>query len=187
MNGMSPDACNLPRPDPDSYWVIEGRLLAGPFPGSFDDDLTRLRLAEFIAAGVSFFLDLTSPGERPPYHPFLKGQRTPDGRICVYRNLPVPDFGVPPPSRMHEILATISRALGQGHTVYLHCWGGIGRTGTAVGCLLVEEGFDGDRALAEVQRLLDQSERGGGGCQSPETGEQRKFVRDWVHFQSVRN
>lgn len=184
---MNKDISNVLKPDPNSYWVIEGKLLAGPFPGSFDADLTRLRLDAFIESGISFFLDLTCPGERPPYHPLLTGRRTPDGKVCVYRNLPIPDFGVPTPSRMHEILTTLSRALGQGHLVYLHCWGGIGRTGTAVGCLLVEEGFDGDRALLEVQRLFNQSERGGGGCQSPETGEQREFVRKWVDFQSVRN
>ena len=33
--------------------------------------------------------------------------------------------------------------------VYVHCWGGIGRTGTVVGCWLVRHGMTGDEALAE--------------------------------------
>ena len=31
---------------------------------------------------------------------------------------------------MQEILDAVDRALAAGRNVYLHCWGGIGRTGT---------------------------------------------------------
>ena len=34
--------------------------------------------------------------------------------------------------------------------VYVHCWGGIGRTGTTVGCWFVRHGRTGDQALAEI-------------------------------------
>jgi protein-tyrosine phosphatase len=36
--------------------------------------------------------------------------------------------------------------------VYVHCWGGIGRTSTVVGCLLVDGGLDADAALADIDR-----------------------------------
>ena len=41
--------------------------------------------------------------------------------------------------------------------MYLHCWGGVGRTGTVVGCWLVRHGRTGDEALGS-------SRSGGRGC-----------------------
>jgi len=35
---------------------------------------------------------------------------------------------------MHEILDTIDAALSAKRIVYVHCWGGVGRTGTVIGC-----------------------------------------------------
>jgi protein-tyrosine phosphatase len=40
---------------------------------------------------------------------------------------------------MERILATIKRAIDERATEYVHCWGGIGRTGTVVGCWMVQE------------------------------------------------
>ena len=64
----------------------------------------------------------------------------------------------------------------------MHCWGGIGRTGTVVGCHLVRSGLTGDDALAAVARgFLGMSKSrllkylGG----SPETRAQREMVRTW--------
>ena len=39
---------------------------------------------------------------------------------------------------MREILDCLDDALRSGRKVYVHCRAGIGRTGTVVGCLLVE-------------------------------------------------
>src|SRR3712207_6971239 len=38
----------------------------------------------------------------------------------------------------------------EGGLPYVHCWGGIGRTGTVVGCYLVEHGMDGEQAIAAI-------------------------------------
>ena len=35
---------------------------------------------------------------------------------------------------MVAILDSLDTAIADEHTIYLHCWGGIGRTGTVVGC-----------------------------------------------------
>ena len=34
--------------------------------------------------------------------------------------------------------------------VYVHCWGGIGRTGTVIGCLLADDGLPADAALEQI-------------------------------------
>ena len=43
-----------------------------------------------------------------------------------------------------------TRRWSDGKNVYVYCWGGIGRTSTAVGCWLVRHGMTGDEALAEI-------------------------------------
>ena len=50
---------------------------------------------------------------------------------------------------MASILDAIDAALDGGKTVYVHCWGGVGRTGTVVGCWLVRHGKTGDEALRQ--------------------------------------
>lgn len=61
----------------------------------------------------------------------------------------------------------------------VHCRGGIGRTGTVIGCFLVQTGLvrDGEEALGVIAELWKGVEK----CRrykcSPETGEQAEFVR----------
>ena len=50
------------------------------------------------------------------------------------------------------MLDTIDQALAAGHTMYVHCWGGVGRTGTVVGCHLVRHGQQGTAALHALAR-----------------------------------
>ena len=49
---------------------------------------------------------------------------------------------------MRRIQDEIASALAAGRNVYIHCRAGIGRTGLVAGCFLVEQGRDGERALA---------------------------------------
>ena len=54
-----------------------------------------------------------------------------------------------------QILDLVDDALGRDEPVYVHCFGGIGRTGTVVGCWLVRHGRDdGDpmRRIATLRR-----------------------------------
>ena len=72
---------------------------------------------------------------------------------------------------------TVDAALNAGHLVYVHCWRGHGRTGTAVGCYLVRHGLTGEQALAEVKRL--HATMADHAIPSPERPEQLALVRNW--------
>ena len=61
--------------------------------------------------------------------------------------------------------------------MYVHCYGGIGRTGTVVGCWLRRQGLPGQEALDLIERL--RRDTPDGWKPSPETSEQRRFVLDW--------
>jgi hypothetical protein len=159
-------------PIPDSYRVRPG-LLAGEYPGAPTDDQARAKLERLLAAGVDLFLDLTETGEYNlnPYAPLL-----PEG--VEHRRIPIPDMGTPSTETMTHTLDTIDAALADGRGVYVHCFGGIGRTGTVVGCHLVRHGLAGEAALARVAEL-----RWGtpdGYRRSPETHAQRRMVVNWL-------
>jgi protein-tyrosine phosphatase len=94
--------------------------------------------------------------------------------------LSIVDVSVPDePELMEATLDTIDAELVSGGKVYVHCWGGIGRTGTAVGCHLVRSGMSGDDALARVAELFRSMEKYTGRRRSPETAEQEDYVRSW--------
>lgn len=150
-------------PIPRSYCVGEALLYAGAYPGSGD-------VAALCMAGVDLFVDLTEPDELEPYAHLL-----PDGAEHV--RFPMPDFTAPRAAYAGLILDALDAALAEGRTLYLHCRGGRGRTGSIVGCWLVRCGWHGSEALAELDRLrrgLPDAE-----LPSPETEEQLNLVLGW--------
>ena len=155
---------------PDLYWVEPGALVAGEYPGSRDDADAIARLDALRAAGMTSFVDLTQEGELAPYQPLLRaGVR--------YRRMAVHDLDVPSNAEMRALLDLVDGELARGETVYVHCWAGVGRTGTLVGCWLVRHGLPAHEALERLGTLR-------AGCakaarRSPETGAQDAFVRSW--------
>ena len=100
-----------------------------------------------------------------------------------YDQLTIRDMDVCDAPHMHRVLDTIEARLAEGRTVYVHCWGGIGRTGMTIGCWLVRHGRAGDEALADVARLFattSPAKRARHPEGSPQTPEQRTMVRAWA-------
>lgn len=166
-------------PIPDSYWVLDNQLLAGEYPGAEDESAARAKLERFLDAGIRSFIDLTQQrDELAPYEGLL-AELARERRIeCRYVRVAIRDLGIPTNEEMVRILATIRADIGAGRAVYVHCWGGIGRTGTVAGCWLVEQGLSPDVAIEHIRQLR----RGtpDGYRPSPETEEQRDFIRAWA-------
>ena len=137
-----------PKPDPNTYWVVPGKLLAGEYPGAADPEEARRRLRKLLAAGVRHFIDLTEAGELTPYAELLTEEA---GSRTTYERFPIRDVSVPEePKTMAEVIAAIDRAMAEGGITYVHCKGGVGRTGLAVACWLQERGQTPDEALADL-------------------------------------
>ena len=62
---------------------------------------------------------------------------------------------------------------------YVHCWGGIGRTGTIIGCWLARHGYTGEAALRLLSELYQTNPKSQRRPHSPETKEQRAYIRNW--------
>lgn len=173
---MSP---TLPRPIPDSYWVVPGCFLAGEYPAAGTQAETIRRLNAFLRAGFDTFINLTREGELPPYEATLLEQAAELDVPARHIRLTIPDFGIPSLAHMRTILETIDAALQDGHKIYLHCWGGVGRTGTTVGCYLVRHGLSGEQALHQLNDWWQDVPKSRFHRYSPETEQQRQFILQW--------
>ena len=173
-------------PHSNCYWVQPGRLLAGEYPGAFTTNAARHKVRLFLDAGVTFFLDLTHPADGlEPYVDLLMVEAKAYPRPVTYRRLAIRDRDVPSVAQMVQTLDLIDEVLARGQVVYVHCWGGIGRTGTVVGCYLArhhdrDQSMErGDAALAQLAALWQTVEKRDRHPQSPETPAQVAMVRNW--------
>src|SRR5215212_10120752 len=92
------------RPIPESYWVEPNRLLAGEYPGKFDEEVTRQRLDALVEAGFDTFIDLTKSGETVPYLPTLHEEAKFYGIEVQHHRFAIGNFGLPTPAVMKSIL-----------------------------------------------------------------------------------
>ena len=172
-------------PFPRSYWVVPGKFLAGYYPGS-RDPLTALRKLEgLLEHGVRHVINLMEEHERNfngeifvPYEQQLENIAAKRDIPIKLIHMPIRDTDVPTVEGMVAILDEIDAVIQQNSCVYLHCWGGRGRTGTAVGCYLARHGMGVGEAALDLLNTLRQNDPISH-LSSPETKIQAQFVRSW--------
>jgi protein tyrosine/serine phosphatase len=169
----------LAPPIPGSYWLIDGTLLAGEYPAVYAHEKTRVRLSKFLDAGIRTFVNLTETSEPlTAYDAVLEELGAERGIETKHVRFSIPDHDVPGErDQMVRILATIREEIAAGRPVYVHCWGGIGRTGTVIGCWLVEDGLAGADAIARIAELRSTITDT---IPSPETDEQCRYICEWI-------
>lgn len=171
MSHQPPDqtAGAIPAPLRRSYWVT-GSLVAGMYPGSRVAAVAQQKVRALCTTGITLFLDLTDPSDDlEPYEQFLTGS-------ARRSSLPVHDLEIPPASVVADALRLIDSEAVAGGITYVHCWGGIGRTGTIVGCWIAER-IGGPAALgclADLRRGCSSAE-----AMSPAAATERRLVELW--------
>ena len=94
-----------------------------------------------VQAGVGAVLTLT---ERP----FHDGS-CPDDIACLH--VPLIDFGTPSIEDLKRCVAWIDEQVEAGKGVAVHCFAGIGRTGTVLASWMVAQGLDPDAAIRALR------------------------------------
>ena len=171
----------LDAPFARSYWVEPGRLLAGCYPGDLDPDLAQKKLQGLVDAGIQHVITLMEEVESSrftPYMPVLTELAAAQGIEVSCVRLPIRDVNVPSKEGMVGILDEIDPSLQNNRPMYVHCWGGRGRTGTVIGCYLARHniavGQDAIERINYLRHNLPDSD-----FLSPETPEQCEMVRSW--------
>ena len=166
-----------------SYWVLPKLLIAGEIPSAIDLAETTRKLTALVRINTRVVINLMEADDKNYQgQPFLDySDRLKDlgkpSQIETYR-FPIKDISIPSKKLMTEILDVMDEAIGLKKTVYVHCWGGIGRTGTTIGCYLLRHGLADKN---NVFNMIDELKKNTPirGRKSPETEEQRQFVLDW--------
>ena len=158
-----------------AWWVQPGRLLAGEYPGHTDPARARHKVDLLVDAGVRTFVDLTTPADRlDPYQPLVAEVAEARCLDVRHERFPIPDLGVVDDHRYDEVAQTIEHGLARG-AVYVHCWGGIGRTGTVIGCVLADEGLDYDEIIERLTTLRAASRKAN--RPAPEMAVQHELIK----------
>lgn len=182
---LAPDG--TPPPAERSYWVVPGLLAGGAYPETPDPAQRGARVAALWAAGIRTFVDLTEEGEANPsgvplaaYAPFVRARAAQTGERATCLRLPIRDLDVATPDGTRTILEAIDLSLDAGRPVYVHCLGGVGRTGTVIACWLLRHGLASREDVLATLARLRRADVARGGRPAPENELQRARVRGWM-------
>lgn len=155
------------------FWILKDKFLAGPLPQLHKTEGKPL-VSDLLKLGITCFIDLTADETRG-YEYWLDLPPT-----AKHIKFSIRDFSVPDPIFMKNIIEKINYEINHGGVVYLHCWGGKGRTGTVLGCWL-KENFKNNmtpdgKVLLELWR---QSPLSVLRPEIPETTEQKEYIKRW--------
>ena len=164
-----------------AWWVEPGRVLAGEYPGLPLDGPRRMdeRIHVLLDAGIRTIVDLTSSADPlDPYHDKFLALGATRGLEVRHERRSIPDLGTIDLDGYREVVEFIRSENAASRGVYVHCWGGIGRTGTVVGCLLAEPGETTDEVLARIAGLRAGTRKAD--RRSPENDEQIAVIGAWI-------
>ena len=170
-----------------TWWVQDELLLAGGFPGDYHDAGTEYKLRKLLQAGVRCFISLQQKNEMSRsvpftlYAPVAEKLAQEMGIKIKCLNFPILDMGIPDKTLMREILDAIEKSIDEKQCVYLHCWGGHGRTGTVVGCWLRQHDFSGVDALQHIKKLRSY-DPGLLQWESPQNTAQKDMILYWEPY-----
>jgi hypothetical protein len=177
---------NKKAPFDQAYWVVPDRLMAGYYPGSALGREGHDQLNALLKCGIRHFINLMQSNETRWYGksvvPYEAQTRTLARKLgceVSFDRLPIKDMGIPTRIEMARILDRMDQKLEAGKPVYVHCLGGVGRSGTVVGCYLARHGYaSGHRILQLIQQLRQNTATHD--RTAPESRPQIDLVLSWV-------
>eukprot|EP01120_Amphizonella_sp_Union-15-10_P017702 TRINITY_DN9915_c0_g1_i1.p1 TRINITY_DN9915_c0_g1~~TRINITY_DN9915_c0_g1_i1.p1 ORF type:complete len:225 (+),score=40.88 TRINITY_DN9915_c0_g1_i1:52-675(+) len=171
-------------PTDTSNWVIYGRVIAGAYPGDLVPKVALSKVENIIKAGVTVFVCLQLQNELFRFSPYqdlvAKLQETSEVKEKIkILYFPIPDSHVAPEEETVQFIEKLVELLKSGENLYIHCWGGHGRTGTIIACLLGRL-YDLSEDLALALTSKYHQKRVKPKSRSPQTNSQFEQVRSIV-------
>lgn len=160
---------------PTGYsYCVDDCVWAGEYPvWDWGQGAGKQQLRLFTDFGINYFVDLTENGEMPPYAMLL-----PAG-VGRY-SFPIGNGRAPASvESVVEMFRKLEGCIREGliNRLYIHCVGGVGRSGTIVACYYIYfKGMGADEAIKEMQRRYMDHGRSAW-ISAPETQLQTDFIR----------
>jgi len=114
-------------------------------PGPILEILTKPKLSKkiksILSSGITTFVSLQTPEEIHRFVPYKNVideclKSNPQFKQPKFVEFPIPDQFVAPTDKVFDFIEQLCVLLNAGENLYIHCWGGHGRTGTIIGCLI---------------------------------------------------
>lgn len=158
-----------------SFYKVEDSFYAGEYPFAPNLDVGKVKISILEKLGVSNVIDLTEEDELIPYKNYLPS-------INYYR-FPIKDRHIPDSfESVQSLMEIIREALENSKVIYIHCWGGVGRTGTIVACWLVYNGIPSSKAIKNLNQLWSQCPKSKYRPHCPEYKFQENFVANFENY-----
>lgn len=155
------------------YWVDTpaGRLATAPAPSGSGLDR---EVGDLVRDEVAIVLSLLTTEEIASMSLHQVG-RTLEAAGITFRNLPIPDFGIPDTyDEADDTISELTDALREGRSVVVHCRGGIGRSSTIAAAILTQLGVAPEDAMSRITAAR--------GITVPETSAQRMWVAAYAKW-----
>ncbi len=134
-----------------------------------------------LATGITDFYDLTEAYELTSYLPLLQKLAKAQGRTITYQRFPITNVDVPDAATLEAVSAALNKTVTAGRKAVVHCWGGVGRTGTVLEYFLVRaEQLNGTAALNKIAKEWQGVAKRDRKPHSPETAAQCRLVETFA-------
>jgi protein-tyrosine phosphatase len=158
---------------PLNYYKVENSIYAGEYPYAVNPMLGIKKLDVLNDLKVNTIIDLTENGELYQYTASIRAN-------CTHYRFPIKDRNIPDSfDNVYNLMAYIDNAKSENGTIYIHCWGGVGRTGTIVACWLVYNGMSANEALAHLNELWKSCPKSRRRPYCPDHGCQIGFIKHY--------
>jgi atypical dual specificity phosphatase len=120
-------------------WLIPGKLAKASTPDDAD-------LMNWKSEGITSVVNLLETS----FEDVLRAEKNAGFKVL---HSPVDDFGAPELEQLKEVVSFINKDVSAGGKVLVHCFAGIGRTGTVLIAYLLNKGMEMSLAIEKVQSL----------------------------------
>ncbi len=123
-----------------SWWIDEPLVLGSSNP-------TTGQVKKLYEEGFRSIISLLDEGEQSPNYDIEEVEAIGYKRYSI----PLKDFSAPRLDDLKTFLEVVDRAVGQGK-VLVHCYAGIGRTGTMAAAYWINKGLSVNEAMSKVRK-----------------------------------